>query len=246
MHIIFFPHKLPLLLFTFILRQHSFAASQSYPDHAVLKAVRDFTFASDSSSSSSSSNQGALLSLTPGPGNTAQNDDPTAAATTASLVSASKKECSSSTGGKTKTSENKRRRRSSGDSCGWDDNGKESGTELGTDYDVHIPDTFVDKERHQFFYPATLQEDPSICTGAPLLTPVCDDGSYMISQPDPRAPPSPFQFTLPFCRPRTFESSFSPSNFFLVVLLFGVHLFYATRNEGETSERESERELCFN
>ena len=225
MHIFFFSHKLPLLLFTCILCQQSFAADQTHPDRAALKAIRDFTLASDSSSSPS--NQGALLPLTPDPVNTAHNDGDDPAA---SIMSASKKECSSSssTGGNTKTSENKRRRRSSsGESCEWDDNGKGSETEMGTDYDIHIPDTFVDRSKHQFFYPHTLEEDPSTCE-APLLTPVCDDGSYMIAQPDSRAPINPFHFNLPFCRPRTFEHSFPPPPFPPPMICFFFFFFFFT------------------
>lgn len=185
MHIFFFSLTL-IFLFTFTLCQHSFAADPDHRDRAaVIKAVRDFTLASDSSPG--------------GQGASTGHDDPAA---TASLVSAGK-ECGL---GKTKTSENKRRRRSE-ESCGRDDIEKERGTDAGTDYDIHIPDTFVDRSKHQFYYPAQLKEDPLTCS-APLLTPVCDDGSYMISKPDTRAPSSPFHFTLPFCRPRTLK--FSP------------------------------------
>lgn len=238
MHIFFFSHKLPLLLCTFVLCQHSFAVDQTHPDRATLKSIRDFTLASDSSSSSlSPSNQGALLSLTPpDPRDTSENNDGPAA----SVVSASKKECSSSsTGGKAKTSKNKRRRRrSSGGSCGWDDNGKEGGTEMGTDYDIHIPDTFVDRSKHQFFYPQALEEDPSTCQ-APLLTPVCDDGSYMISQPDPRAPNSPFQFTLPFCRPRMLKDF--PPPWYIFSFLFSKDFPSSPPpNAPEIEERERE------
>lgn len=209
MHIFFFSHNLLFPLFTFlILSQHSLAADPNHPSDlplALNKAIKDFTLPSDDSSSSSPSNQGVLLSSTTDPGTNGQDSNPAAAAAAAATLVSTSNQCSVS-GGNSKTSENKNRRRrsasSSGESCGLDEGGKESGMEREADYDVHIPDSFVDRSKHQFFYPARLQEDRSICD-RPLSTPVCDDGSYMISAPDPRAPPSPFYFTLPFCRPRT-------------------------------------------
>lgn len=216
MHIFFFFHNLLFPLLTFlilIVSQHSLAADPNLPSVrpllALNKAVRDFTLPLDDSTSSN--DKGALLSLAPDPGTNGQDGSPAPAAA-ASLVSASN-QCSSSDRS-SRTAENRKRRRrsgsgtdtengsSSGEGCGRDEGGKESGTNRETDYDIHIPDSFVDRSRHQFFYPAQLQEDPSTCN-QPLLTPVCDDGSYMISTPDPRAPSSPFHFTLPFCRPRT-------------------------------------------
>lgn len=211
MHIFFFSHNLLFPLLTFlilIVSQHPLAADPNLPSVrpllALNKAVRDFTLPLDdstSTTSTSSNDKGALLSLAPDPGTNGQDGSPTPAAA-ASLVSASN-QCSSSDGN-SRTAENKKRRRrsSSGEGCGRDEGGKESGTNRETDYDIHIPDSFVDRSRHQFFYPAQLQEDPSTCN-QPLLTPVCDDGSYMIAKPDPRAPSSLFHFTLPFCRPRT-------------------------------------------
>lgn len=269
MHIFFFSHNLLFPLLTFlilIVSQHFLAADPNHPsDRALLalnKAVRDFTLPLDGSSSSSSTNdQGALLSLAPDPGTNGQDGNPAPAAA-ASLVSTSTSNRCSSSDRNRKTAENKKRRRrsgtgtdtesgsSSGEGCGWDEGGKESGTNRETDYDVHIPDSYVDRSRHQFFYPAQLKEDPSTCN-QPLSTPVCDDGSYMISKPDPRAPPSPFYFTLPFCRPRTLISFFFKSNtpaswfFYFILFYLFIYIFFG-RGRGEikdpTPRKFNERE----
>lgn len=205
MHLFFFSHYLLFPLLTFlnlILSHNSLPADPNLiSDRSLLslnKAVRDLTLSLDDSSSTS--DQGGLLSLAPDPGSNRQDSSPAAAAT---LLSSSN-QCSSSDGN-SRTAGNKKRRRRSGEGCGWDESGKESesGTDRETDYDIHIPDSYVDRSKHQFFYPPQLKEDPSTCP-LPLSTPVCDDGSYMIAKPDPRAPASPFHFTLPFCRPRTF------------------------------------------
>lgn len=258
----------PLLTFLIlIVSQHSLAADPNNPSYrpllALNKAVRDFTLPlydsststsiSTSSSTSSTNDQGALLSLAPDPGTNGQdgNPAPVAPAAAASLVSSSN-QCSSPDGNSRKAENKKRRRRrgtdtdtksgtsgttSSGEGCGWDEGGKESGTDRERDYDVHIPDSYVDRSRHQFFYPAQLQEDRSTCP-QPLSTPVCDDGSYMISTPDPRAPPSPFYFTLPFCRPRTLIISFFPIKHpRLLVLLFIYFLVVGGEMGGERGER---------
>lgn len=262
MHIFFFSHNLLFPLLTFLIlifSQHSLAADPNNPaDRPLLalnKAVSDFTLPLyDSSSSSSTNDQGALLSLAPDPGTNGLdgNSAPVAPAAAASLVSASN-QCSSSDGNSRKAENKKRRRRrgtdtdtesgtsgttSGGEGCGWDEGGKESGTDRETDYDIHIPDSYVDRSRHQFFYPAQLKEDPSTCS-QPLSTPVCDDGSYMIAKPDPRAPPSLFHFTLPFCRPRTLIVFF----FFSIkhprplVLLFIYFLVGGGGGQGRRGER---------
>lgn len=255
MHIFFFSHNLLFSLLTFlilIVSQPSLAADPNNPSHrpllALNKAVTDFTLPLYDSSTSSTNDQGALLSLAPDPGTNGQdgNPAPVAPAAAASLVS-SRNQCSSPNNNGRKAENKKRRRRrgsdtdtksgtsgttSSGEGCGWDEGGKESGTDREMDYDVHIPDSYVDRSRHQFFYPAKLKEDLSTCP-QPLSTPVCDDGSYMISTPDPRAPPSPFHFTLPFCRPRTLIISFFPIKHPRLLVLLFILFFGAWRGGGD-------------